>query len=149
MAKKNIERFYTHVKQEGDAGATRGKVSVAMCEALGAGHDDVIEYEVQNGVIVGGHVLSKSEKKEWTREHGGGSRRPAAKESGKKVKKSKPVVKSSVDEERPRKGQKKGKKVKKTVKSSKRATKVSYESQPKAKSGKKTKLKLKLKKPRR
>lgn len=141
MSKKNIERFYTHVKQEGDAGATRGKVSVAMCTALGAGNDDVIEFEVNGGVIVGGHVLSKSEKREYLREQGASKRSAPVKKKVGKVKKSKPVVKSSEDEAPRKKGKSKGKKL---AKPSKRKTKVSFESEPRPKKKGKVKLKKKL-----
>lgn len=144
MAKKrNIEFFYTVVKQEGDRGATRGKVSVAMCEALGAGDGDIIEYEVDNGTIVGGHVLTKSEKKDYLREHAREAK-PAKKEKPTQ-KKGKPVVKKKSrnddwDDDEPR--------PKKKGKTSKRKTKVEYESEPTPKKKGKQKPKLSLKKKR-
>ncbi len=142
---KNIKKFYTRVSQEGESGATRGKVPVALCNELGAGHGDIIEYEVNNGVIVGGHVMSKGERKEYERGLKDAAQKSApAKVKPKKVKKGKAVVKSSEDEApRKKKGQGK-KKASKPEKPSKRKTKVSFDSDEAPK-----KKKIKLKKKRR
>lgn len=153
MAKKNIQRFYTKVRQEGSAGATRGKVSVAFCEAMGANDGDTIEMEVSNGVLIGGHVMSKREVREMESEQKAQAKEAAkvkkvAKSSApakKKAKKTKPVVKRKssvdVDSEAP----KKTKKGKGKVKASKhRKTKVSYDSDPPVKKkGKKKGKKVK------
>lgn len=131
MASK--ESHYVSVKQEGAAGATRGKLSAATCLALGAEDGDVIEIVVKGQQIVGGGVLSAKEAKEYLREHsrgGGGSKTPA--------KKAKSTVSSS-------EGRVKSKKKAKAGKSSKRKTSVEYdEPRPKKKvKAKKGKFSLK------
>ena len=144
-SKKNIERFYTAIKQEGERGAIRGKISAAMAVALGAGDGDIIEWEVQGGVVVGGQTLSKADRREYLRENARAKApaksRPEPKPSKKQGKK---VAKRDRDEdswdededERPRKS-------KKTAKSNARKTKVTYEKPSKSK-GKPTLKKPKL-----
>lgn len=143
MAKKNIQKFYTHIKQEGEAGAIRGKIPVQMAREMGAGDGDIIEWEVQNGDVVGGSVMSKADKKAYLRENGGtraSTRKatPAAKVKPKvKAKASKPVVKTKTA----------GTKVKSSkpvVKSKKRKTSVSFDEDERPT----RKPKFKLKKPR-
>ena len=138
---KNRESFYVMVKQEGAAGATRGKLSSAACLALGAEDGDVIEIEVRGQDIVGGGVLSAKDAKEYLKEHSRGSSRSAKKTPAKKGRKT---VSSSEDEPRPKK---KGKKSKVKAKAGKRRTEVEYdEPRPKKKlKGKKGKFSLKNK----
>ena len=133
MAKE--ERYYVSVKQEGAAGATRGKLSSAACQALGAEDGDVIEIRVKGQRIVGGGILSTREAKEYHREH---SRGTAKKTPAKKTRKSRDDDDSS---EAPRKSKKAAKP---KVKSKKRKTSVDYDSSrpKKAKKGKKGKFKL-------
>lgn len=140
MAKREILKFYTVVKQEGERGATRGKVSVGMCEEMGAEDGSVIEFEVSNGLVIGGHVLSKSETKEYLREHARASpkkKEAPAPKKGKAVAKRKADDEDWDDEDEPR-----AKKGKKAVKPNKRKTKVTYEEPPKK--GKPTLKKPKL-----
>lgn len=145
MAKKNVELFHTHIKQEGSEGATRGKIPVAMGRAMGAKDGDVIEWEVVNGDCVGGRVLSKSERREYERGKASAAKStpPSKKKVKGKVKGTKPVVRSR-DEDEDERPSKKGKK--KLKKPGKRATKVSYEAPETSKKKGKKKLKLKLKK---
>jgi hypothetical protein len=156
MGKKELLKFYTHVKREGSQGATRGKVPVALCTAVGAGDGDIIEWEVQGGVIVGGHTLSKSERKEYLADQKEEARerqkaRTPAKKARKESAPSKPKVKGKVKSDKAVVKSKKGKKSrdeeptpKKKGKTSKRRTEVEYESEPRPK--KKGKLKLGKKK---
>jgi hypothetical protein len=139
MARKNVQLFYTSIKQEGDAGATRGKIPVAMGREMGAKDGDIIEWEVVNGDCVGGRVLSKAERKAHEREQSVARKASPAPKKAKPSVKSKQKVAKSSEDEAPRK---KGKKVKhKLSKSGKRATKVSYDEAP-------AKGKKKLKKPK-
>lgn len=94
MARKQVERFHTHIKQEGDAGATRGKIPVQMGRAMGAKDGDIIEWEVVGGDCVGGRVLTKAEKREYEREQArNASPRKTTTKQVEKPKKTKPVVK--------------------------------------------------------
>lgn len=131
------ETYYVSVKQEGAAGATRGKLSSAACQALGAEDGDVIEIVVKGQRIVGGGILSSREAKDYHKEHSRDARKPAKKIVGKK-RKSRDDDDSS---EAPRKSKKAAKP---KVKSKKRKTSVDYDSSrpKKAKKGKKGKFKL-------
>lgn len=141
MAKAKIEKFYTRVAQEGSAGAVRGKVTVGMCNAIGAGDGDIIEWEVQNGEVIGGHVLSKSERKAHEAEVK--AERKAAKTSSKPKKSAKPAKSVGKKPKVSKSVTHKTTQLKKKKKAGKRVTKVSYEEPRKAKKGKKPLLKKK------
>lgn len=119
--KQNVERFYTHIKQEGDAGATRGKIPVQMGRTMGAKDGDIIEWEVVNGDCVGGRVLTKAERKEYEREQArNATPRKTTTRKVEKPAKTKPVVKDKSSGSSKPTG-------KKLVKPSKRRTEVSFD----------------------
>lgn len=155
MAKRHIDRYYVPIRQEGENGATRGKIPAAMVAAMGAKHGGMIEFEIVNGDCIGGRSLNKNEVREIEREKKDAAkaskaskttsspRKPAAKASSSKTKptvkakSNKRVVETGWDTDEPKPKKKAGK-------AAKRSTKVSYESQPR----KKKKGQVKLKKGR-
>lgn len=141
MAKAKVEKFYTRVAQEGSNGAVRGKVTVGMCNAIGAGDGDIIEWEVQNGEVIGGRTLTKSERKAHEAEVK--AEKKAAQKASKPKKSAKPTKSVGKKPKAGKKSAPKETQSKKKKKAGRRVTKVSYEEPRKPKKGKKKLLKNK------
>jgi len=56
-----IVKYYATVSQEGETGPIRGKIPTGLVRDLRADSGDMIEFEVQGRMIVGGKVLTEKE----------------------------------------------------------------------------------------
>lgn len=56
-----IQKFTSNLTMEGSTGSVRGKVPASLIRAMGGGHGDVIEFEVNGKHLVGGRIISGKE----------------------------------------------------------------------------------------
>lgn len=118
-----IEKFHTPIKQEGQAGAIRGKISAGMAAQMNAGDGDVIEWTVTGKTVTGARVLRGKEATKYLASSVRSAPQPKAKPKTAAAPAKK--LKAKVVEEAP------AKKLKKPLKTNKRRTEVEYEESPK------------------
>lgn len=109
-----IQKFTSTINKEGSTGSVRGKIPASLIAEIGAKEGDVVEFHVNKGTIVGAHVMTGKEARQFRAQGRAGS---APKSSGNGKVKKKVVGKSASSE----KAQKAGKK---SSKSSKNKTSV-------------------------
>lgn len=104
-----IEKFTATINREGSTGSVRGKIPASLISAIGAKEGDVVEFHVNRGTLVGGHVMTGKEARQFRaqgRQSFGGS---APKSSGNGKAKKKVVGKAASSEKAQKSGKKAGK----------------------------------------
>lgn len=133
-------KYHTIIRQEGEAGAIRGKISAGMAAQMGAGDGDVIEWTVTGKTCTGAKVLRGKDARDFIKHNARGASAPVKAKSPAKAKVA--AGKSSKLQKSKLKGKSLGKLAKPKAKGSKRLTKVEYDVPKKtAKLGKKFRLK--------